>query len=101
VNSDERTIMQSKVIKSLRDGERICSACGHEGSPNAGPSDDLRWYDDLGPWHPICKEEVDRLFEQFNENGTPRETAIEIFEQLGINLHVLGINGKPASDLVK
>jgi hypothetical protein len=41
------------------------------------------------------------LFEQFNENGTPRETAVEIFEQLGINLRVLGINGKPPSDLVK
>ena len=93
--------MQSKVIKSLRDGERICSACGYEGSPNAGPSDDLRGFDDLGVWHPICKEEVDSLFAKFNENGTPRETAIEIFEQLGINLKVLGINGKPASELVK
>jgi hypothetical protein len=93
--------MQSKVIKSLRDGERICSACGYESSPNAGPSDDLRWFDDLGVWHPICKEEVDSLFAKFNENGTPRETAIEIFEQLGINLKVLGINGKPASELVK
>jgi hypothetical protein len=92
--------MQSKAIKSLPDANRVCSACGYESSPNAGTSDDLRWYDTLGAWHPICKDEVDTLFAKFNENGTPRETAIEIFQQLGINLNVLGINGKPASELV-
>jgi hypothetical protein len=93
--------MQSKVIKSLPDAHRLCSACGYEGSPNGGSSDDLRWYDGLGVWHPICKEEVDSLFAKFKENGTPRETAIKIFEELGINLDVLGVNGEPASELVK
>jgi hypothetical protein len=92
--------MQSKVIRSLPDAQRVCNACGYEDSPNGGKQDNLRWYDALGPWHPVCKNEVDTLFAQFNENGTPRETAIEIFKRLGINLDVLGINGERASNLV-
>ena len=98
--SYEGKIMQSKYIKMLPNDQRLCSACGYENSPNAGPSDDLKWYDNLGPWHPICKEEVDSLFEDFTENNTPIETAVEIFKQLGINLNVLGVNGQRASDLV-
>lgn len=93
--------MQSKYIKMLSDDQRLCSACGYEDSSNAGTSDDLRWFDGVdGPWHPICKDEVDTLFAEFNKNNTPREAAIKIFQTLGINLSVMGINGKQASELV-
>ena len=85
----------------LSDEQRVCSACGYEDSPNGGKQDDLRWFDNVsGPWHPICKDEVDNLFAEFNKNNTPRETAIHIFQTLGIDLSVMGINGKQASELV-
>jgi hypothetical protein len=99
--SYEGKIMQSKYIKMLSDEQRVCSACGYEDSPNGGKQDDLRWFDNVsGPWHPICKDEVDNLFAEFNKNNTPRETAIHIFQTLGIDLSVMGINGKQASELV-
>jgi hypothetical protein len=93
--------MQSKHIRMLSDEQRVCRACESEDSLNAGKEDDLVWFDELGaPWHPTCKDEVDNLFAEFNEYKTPQETAIQIFQRLGISLNVMGIRGKPASELV-
>jgi hypothetical protein len=90
--------MQSKYIKMLSDGQRICRACGYEPSPNAGPIDDLRYFTE-GVYHPTCHEEVNRLIQTFNEDGVPREKAIQVFEQLGINLEILSVDGVSAVQL--
>lgn len=90
--------MQSKYIKMLSDDQRICRACGYERSPNAGPSDDLKYFKQ-GPYHPSCHEEVEQLIKTFNENGVPRENAIEVFKRLGINLELLSVNGVSAKNL--
>jgi hypothetical protein len=90
--------MQSKYIKMLSDEQRICRACGYESSPNAGPIDDLRYFDE-GVYHPSCNEEVNRLIQTFNEDGVPREKAIQVFEQLGINLEILSVDGVCAVEL--
>jgi hypothetical protein len=92
--------MQSKYIKMLSDEQRVCRACGYEPSPNAGKIDDLRYFDQ-GVYHPTCHEEVTDLIRTFNEDGVPREKAIQVFEQLGINLEILGVDGVSATKLVK
>ena len=99
-NYGKEPTMQSKYIKMLSDEQRVCRACGYESSPNDGPIDDLRYFNQ-GAYHPSCHEEVDRLIQTFNESGVPREKAIQIFEQLGINLEILSVNGVSAVKLAK
>jgi hypothetical protein len=90
--------MQSKYIKMLSDNQRICRACEYEESPNEGPSDDLRYFPE-GVYHPTCHEEVTDLIQTFNEDGVPREKAIQVFERLGINLEILSVDGVSAVQL--
>jgi len=75
--------VQSKYVKAVPDHLRHCAACGYEGSPNAGPSDDLRFYG-AELLHPICREEMEFLLAEFKKNGTPTTTADEILKQMGI-----------------
>lgn len=77
--------MQSKKVKAVPDELRYCAACGYEGSPNAGPSDDLRFYGEQ-LLHPICREELSYLLTEFKNNGTPTETADVILKHLGITV---------------
>jgi len=76
--------MQSKAVRMVRDEDRHCVACGYEGSPNAGPSDDLRYYE-TSLYHPICFEEVDYIVQLANEYSSPPDVVLSTLERLGIN----------------
>jgi hypothetical protein len=65
-------LMQSKYVKAVPDELRFCAACGYEGSPNAGPSDDLRFYG-TELLHPICREEMGFLLTEFTKAGSVTE----------------------------
>jgi len=90
--------MQSKYIKMLSDEQRVCRACEYEDSPNAGKSDDLRYFNE-GIYHPTCYDEVGALLKTLNENNVPKDKAIEMFMNLGINLEIISVDGVPATKL--
>lgn len=85
--------MQSKAVRLVKDEDRYCASCGYEGSPNLGPSDDLRFYDGGALYHPSCFEELDWIIDMMNKSSTSPQVATETLKQMGINPDLVRIDG--------
>ena len=85
--------MQSKAVRMVKDEDRYCASCGYESSPNAGPSDDLRFYEGGNLYHPSCFEELDWIIDMLNKHSASPEVATATLNAMGINNALVRHNG--------